>query len=362
MAMDPTEVGDRKRAFVLALVAALTGAAVAASMLSQEYEILLNGWLAQGLRAMVSYLAANPTVAAACVAGLAAVFVGSLTLWGVKLSLDAAAKRSARELAHSASQSLRDREHIMDQAERERSHAAYQAHIARIAAARREVYLEAAQELIGMLQFLSRLPKLDIVTLDFAQITKGLSVAVSKIALLADLGTVLKTRALHSDIQATAMKLLPLVVPVRLAVQEVAIHEQSYQGTQTEIARLLAAMSHHNSVLDSPPAAFDALMRSFEGQQGEAKKYAQQRMEAQRTVATLERAFLMQSMEVTKDLTLQADELAHCMRIELGLSTDLNALQAQTLALFESAKAKGVELLRTIDVQVEQLHRSLEEE
>lgn len=274
-----------------------------------------------------------------------AVWVAAVTLLGVYLNLRAAARRTKMELdasekrlhvglSHAAEQATIEREQTREQATLDRQHAAEEAHRERIATARRTVYLEAIGELVKAQSFLGSLAKQDLSKLDLAASLNGLLTAAAKINILGEMATVSKTRELVTMINKLIFTGLGKVTPLQKVKASIAVHEKLYAATQTEISRILAAMTHHNETLKNDAPGFQALQRSFDIQRAEADRQTKGLLEDQAASVAGAKAYALWVLDEVRVLANCVDELATAVRAELGLEADLGKFQEMTEAMY----------------------------
>lgn len=288
------------------------------------------------------------------------VWIAAATLFGVWITLRAAAKRTQKELNasaarmrieldHAAAQATIEREQTREQAALDRQHDADEAHGERIITARRTVYIEAIGELVKAQIFLGGLAKQDLTKLDISAGLGGLLTAVARISILGEMATVAKSRAVISLINQAFFKGIATVMPLGRLKNSISFHDKQYAATQFETARILAEMNNHNETLKNDKAGFNALQRSFDNQQAGAKRHSADSVKAKLALADGEKEYGIGMMEDMKIVANRLDELACAIREELGLETSLEEFQRMTATMQKEAAAAVQELFTKAD-------------
>jgi len=277
-----------------------------------------------------------------------AVWVAAVTLLGVylnlreagrrtKLELEASEKRLHVGLAHAANEAAIEREQTREQAVLDRQHSTEESHLERIATARRTIYLEAIGELVKAQSFLGGLAQQDLSRLDLPASLNGLLTSAARINILGEMATVSKSRELVTLINKLIYTGITKVAPLQIFIGQIATYQKLYTTTQTEIARILSAMTHHNETLKNDPRGFEALQKSFDIQRREADSHTENIATAETALMAGRRSYGLWILEEVKVLANCVDELATAVRVELGLETDLQKFQEMTAAMYEQA-------------------------
>lgn len=224
------------------------------------------------------------------------VWVAAVTLFGVGMTLWAAARRSKSELTaaesrskaelaaaetrlqseltHRAAQAAIEREQTRAQSALDRQHAESEAHRERITSARRAVYLEATQALVEAQMFLGNLANIDLAKLDYNAGFERLLSSVARVTVIGEQATVEKARLLSNALNKIFFKAVAQLLPMGGLRAAEVVHNEQYATTQAEIRRILAAMVNHNETKKGDAEGFAAIVRSFESQQTLAKQFA----------------------------------------------------------------------------------------
>lgn len=266
--------------------------------------------------------------------------------------LDAAEARSKRELDAAEARARKEREHNREQAALERQHAADEARRDRLAQARREIYLQAADEVTKAQLFLAELAKQDLRNLDYSAGMQGFLAAVTKISLIGETPTVLKIRDLNRLVNRQFMKSLGQLAPLGGLSAELEVHVAERTSAQNEIDRLLAAMTHFNETKNPDAEGFAALQRSFQGQQARQGRALQLELAARNAYLAVQRQHGMVMKEFSKEAMQLLDEIAFAVRAELELETDEAAFRAQTVQMQEEVQQAVDELNAAMDARL----------
>lgn len=318
------------------IVNSLEAAEVAATKaVSPTTVVLTQGPTSPQWRAFSEWAMSNPILGGSLVAGGFALGVGLLTFIGVMISLWAASRRMRSQLHHAAKQSAQERSHSKNEAAQERRHSADEAHIERIATTRRTVYLEAVAELIKAQQYLATLAKIDINKVNIADGFQPFLIAVGRVAVVAELPTALKARALSAMFGEIYMRGLKLLIPIAKDRNDALFHDERYAATQTEIKGLLTAMLAVDNTRADAANRLEVLQGLFNHQQELAREHTEKSIAAKEKLASAEMQYSLVFINEMKVVTTQIDDLACAIRSELGLEANLEEFQRQTAALQE---------------------------
>jgi hypothetical protein len=137
-------------------------------------------------------------------------------------------------------------------------------------------------------------------------------------------------------------------VPIQSLRTEIAIRDEHYNRTQSELSRILAAMTQYNESAQSDPRVFEALSRSFEFQQGQATKFSTERDElwSQRNALHLE--FVKYLISELRQLGPHQVEVMVQLRRELELEGDVAEFSRQMEMQWERMSVQLDEFLKKI--------------
>ncbi|RFU48642.1 hypothetical protein [Paraburkholderia sp. DHOC27] len=295
----------------------------------QKFSLVLLAVLAAVifLHAAMPWIDAHQVLIGSIVAGSVAITVGLLTYNGVKLSQMEAANRLRDELEHSRKESEKDREH-----------AAREAHLERLRTMRREVYMEAAAELVNMQSHINRLPGLKPGVGDAIEGVKPFQIAVSRVAIVAEAQTVTMARQLSYDFSTVIVDALQFLTPALIRKSAATVREQHVARANAEMDRIMGLMRNHTENNIQDPARYHGLELSYNSQVT-LRDTAQRELEAAYAdVGESHRQYVTFLNERMKPLAVQIDKLLAAIRAELGLVTNQDALQAQTDQLLIEAQ------------------------
>lgn len=219
----------------------------------------------------------------------------------------------------------------------DRAHGAAEAHRERIAATRREVYLEAVEALGTAQKFLGALAGSELAMNTYEEGLMPLITAVNKVAIVGEMDTVTTARELLTLVNQTFFKAAALVVPIYGHYGDARRSQERWQEVQTEIKRLLAATQHHVETHDPDRARFETLMRSFAHQQSVAAEQSALHQEANRKLVAARMEYGNWVVSEAAEFALKLDVLAESVRKELEIKTDFEAFRAQTVAMQAAA-------------------------
>lgn len=243
---------------------------------------------------------ANSTLAAGYASAGGAAVVGIVTLFGVWLSLRNSRKESTRE----------------------RQHAADQAHIARLTTARREIYMEAIEEFVKGMLFLGTLAQRDIGKFNPFMGLQGLSVASSRIAVVAEQELALKARDINGRLAVFVLQAMKFLLPLNAARQQAETFESLRLDASAQAKRVLGLMGHHLEQHENNQDRWDALQKSFDMHSSNTTMH-----QSRRDRSTFEQnGYEMEYAEFMRaeimPLMLAIDDIVCDMRAELGIATD----------------------------------------
>lgn len=267
------------------------------------------------------------------------VLVAFFALVGVLITVLAAHFRMRAELKAAATRAQAERDQSREEAARDRENSATEAHRERIATTRREVYLGAVESLARAQAFIGGLPAEDLARLDTKQQIGPLAESVSKIAVVGEMETVRRARDLFTTIQGQLFEAMGELIPLAWHKADSDFHDHEWKLAQVEIVRLLGEMRHHNESGSRDVLAMGRLTASLDIEQERADRAATARHAANLKINQIRQRHGLRVIEFSEEIALHTDDLADCIRRELGLATDLSAFRAQTVAMSSSIRA-----------------------
>ncbi len=233
-----------------------------------------------------------------------------ITLSGVMLSNASNTRRLMLQLKHDAVQKSKDR----------------------LADLRRDVYLNAAEEMVKAGNHLSGLPQMDPAKQNLADGFQGFFQSAAKLQLVADLDTSKYIGDLVTIYGELWLKLLGKVQPIHERKSEIAIANGFLDQEQSEVTRLLAAMANYNESAQSDQAIFAALQRSFDFHQGRVIKLSEDIQRLWEDHNLLHKTFVIEHLEDVKLIGEAQIPVAVALRRELELGWDVADFQRQLIA------------------------------
>src|SRR5690554_4731251 len=160
-----------------------------------------------------------------------------LTLSGVFLSNASNTKRLRMQLDHEASEKVKQRK----------------------AELRKEVYLKAAEELVKANAHLGSIPQLNPAQVNIGEGMQGFFSASMKLQMVSEAKTSFLASQLSEKYAELLFKLYARAFPIQKLDTDIAIATAHYERTQSEIQRILAAMTQQNESGRPDPAVFEVL-------------------------------------------------------------------------------------------------------
>lgn len=258
-----------------------------------------------------------------------------LGYWRMKKELGQAAKLANDARDDSRDQADKDRTLTREQANNERQHSADEAHRERIATSRRTVYLEAAKQVTMSHWFLGDLPNQPITEIAYQEGLGNLGVAISQITILGEMGTVLKSREVHSLINQTFFKAMARTIPIASTKDDIATHGENRDlaNEQVELLRkkLQMLVGHYSKETAE-------LQNALNEQLALAAKHANAVVDSHKILGQLQMSYFDFMLQEVVEINKCTDELIVMIRFELGLNTDSDALAQSSLTMHEQAK------------------------
>ena len=232
---------------------------------------------------------------------LSGLLASLLTLAGVMLSNRSNTNRLVKQLTHDSDEKARDR----------------------INALRREVYLNAAEEMAKVNGYFGKIPQLDPTKVNIGDGLAEFFAASAKLQLVAQPDTSRLAGELTVRYGEILMDLLLKAMPIHSLNAEIRILSEMCDRNQTEVSRVLAVMTQLNESGQPNPQRFAALQRTFDGSQQLRNDFAAKRDHAFQQLNTAMREYtiaFMGAMRTTGPLQIK---LSAAIRGELDLATDV---------------------------------------
>lgn len=197
--------------------------------------------------------------------------------------------------------------------------------IERKAAMRREVYLNAVEELARANIYLGSLPQLDITKTNIGGGLQNFFVSSAKLGLVAEEETGKALNELVIAYSNVLFKSMINVMPINEQKNQINLINEHYDETQVEIKRLLAEMRRQNESVAPNEHVFNTLNTSFQSQQKIAKDLTDERSECWNKVTEYTKKFTMQLMDEMKVIADLQVPVMVGIRKELDIDTNLES-------------------------------------
>jgi hypothetical protein len=202
---------------------------------------------------------------------------------------------------------------------------------------RREVYLKAAEELVKASAHLGSIPQIDLAKTNAADGLQGLFAALAKFQLVSEVHTSALASQLSGKYAELLFRLTARSIPIQELRTDIEIVSDHYNRTQTEIQRVLAAMTKENESGKPDQSVFEALSKSFEFQQEKSAQLASERNELWRQRNAEHLKFSRSLVPETKEIARISVLVMVAIRNELGVGGDpdifLENMEAQLAKL-----------------------------
>jgi hypothetical protein len=203
--------------------------------------------------------------------------------------------------------------------------------IERKASMRREVYLNAAEELVKTNHYLGSLTQTDLAKTNLADGLQGFFVSAAKLSLVAEQQTGKALNDLMVAYSALFFRLLEKVSPIHDARSSIDIINNHYEESQNEIKRILTEMTKQNESGAPNEEVFQVLNESFEFHHNRSRELSVERNKCWETVNELTSNFALNVMEEIKEISLLQIPVFVGIRKELDIDTDIESYKAQVL-------------------------------
>lgn len=213
---------------------------------------------------------------------------------------------------------------------------------------RKEVYLVAAEETVRANAYLASLPNADLSKPDSVTPLQGFFAAAAKLQMVADTKTALHTSQLVGTYGQLLFKILELTRPIQDARFAAQLAKQHYDEAQTEIKRILAAMTALNESGKPNQEQFAGLVKSFEFQRGLADNHAAEQQAALNLTASLHLSFLGQFLPAIKEIGMKTMTLMIEIRREFDIESDGVAMENELRAQWNQMDESVNSLLRSL--------------
>ena len=262
------------------------------------------------------------------------VIASVLTLGGVLIANSSNTKRLRIQLKHDADQKDADRK----------------------SAIRREVYLELAKEATKASNYLGSIASVDMAKEDINEGFNDYFIAANKLLVIAENKTSFAVNELSSELSTIVLEIMPDLYKISLLTSNIKSYQQLYDNGRVEINRILAAMTAFNeSPLPKNQDTFEMLQLSYD-QQTELSEQTTKTLNGffeKKVIGTIEFAQrILPRIGKISELQL---EVLFCIREEIGLSTDKEAMVQQTLRMRNEQQTNLNNLIATFKSELNEV-------
>lgn len=221
--------------------------------------------------------------------------------------------------------------------------------IERKAAMRRDVYLNAAEELVRANSYLGSLPQIDFTKTNIGDGLQNFFSSSAKLGLVAEEETGKALSELVLAYSGLLFKLLINVVPISEQRNKINIINGHYEEGQTEIKRILAEMNRQNESGAPDEHVFNMLNSSFQFQQKRAKELSDERNACWEKVNEYTKKFALLLMDEMKAITVLQAPVMVGIRKELDIDTNIESYKALINSSAERVRDQLDSFLTSLD-------------
>ena len=184
---------------------------------------------------------------------------------------------------------------------------------------RKAVYLEGAEELVKANTVISALPQTDLSKVNAGLELKGFFASMIKLQLVGDPRTARLASGLASSYGEVLGRTIVQVMPIRNAVSSLEIQDSLFNEHQTEIKRILAAMTAGNESGKADFENFDVKNRSLEFHKKQSANIEVERKRLRMLHTSLQLDFVQSVASTMKVLMMEFLPLMLELRRELDV-------------------------------------------
>ncbi len=184
---------------------------------------------------------------------------------------------------------------------------------------RKAVYLEGAEELVKANTVISALPQTDLSKVNAGLELKGFFASMIKLQLVGDPRTARLASGLASSHGEVLGRTIVQVMPIRNAVSSLEIQDSLFNEHQTEIKRILAAMTAGNESGKADFENFDVKNRSLEFHKKQSANIEVERKRLRMLHTSLQLDFVQSVASTMKVLMMEFLPLMLELRRELDV-------------------------------------------
>lgn len=221
--------------------------------------------------------------------------------------------------------------------------------IERKADMRRDVYLNAAEELVRASSYLGSLAQIDLTKTNIGDGLQGFFASAAKLGLVAEEETGKALNELVIAYSGLLFKLMINVMPISDQKNNINMLNEHYDEAQTEIKRILAEMSRHNESGVPDERVFNMLDSSFKFQQERAKELTDERGECWGKVNEYTKKFALLVMDEMKEIALLQVPVMVGIRKELDIDTNMESYKDMVNSNAERVREQLDNLFASLD-------------
>lgn len=221
--------------------------------------------------------------------------------------------------------------------------------IERKAVMRREVYLNAVEELVRANSYLGSLPQQDLSKNNISESLQGFFASAAKLSLVAEEETVKALNKLVLSYNALVFKLMINIKPISKQKNQIKILNKHYDETQIEIKRILAEMNRQNESGVSNEHVFNVLDSSFKFHQKRAEELSEEINMCWEKVNEHTKKFVLLLMDELKEITALQAPVIVGIRKELDIDTNLESYKDMINSSAEKIREQLDNALASLD-------------
>jgi hypothetical protein len=214
---------------------------------------------------------------------------------------------------------------------------------------RRDVYLKATEELVKLNAFLGTLSQQDMTKGNLGEGFVGFQTASARLQLVAEPKTTLLAMQLSATYGELFLELMHHLMVLGKAKSDIQIADELYTKANSEVQRILAAMTQHNETGKADQRAFEALQRSFDFSQEQASKFAASRSESWVSFNKGNIAFMRHLFSRIREIAPQQMKLMVEIRRDLSLIGDLSEVEEEMQKQLERMAEKLNQFLLSME-------------
>ncbi|MBC7751872.1 MAG: hypothetical protein H7Z73_09170 [Candidatus Saccharibacteria bacterium] len=213
---------------------------------------------------------------------------------------------------------------------------------------RRDVYLVAAAELTKVGSRLASLPQKPLSKEKSENDLNDFFASTSKLQLVAEPQTALLVNRLAGEYAELHLKLLVKTIPINQACCDINLFDDMHEKANNEVTRIIAEKFKFTETAQTNDAIFKALQSSFEFQSSQSQEFSNKRSEAWNLYNRLNVEFISYLLIELRRLGEMQIPVLIAIRKDLGLTSELSALQAQMQEYQERISLQFDRLINTI--------------